>query len=381
MQAQQDVLFVFFQTSNKANGGLNSLMEIILNLKQVRPLVVTQRDTDLTKKLVQNGVEVIILPIKSSKKWTKAFNILSFSVSILKLIKKRSIKVIHINDMNSLMHSAFAIKKSKAKVVFNIRDVFEPNRSYGKKWRLVNLCDEVIVLSHNMKVELLRRLPLNKRKSWAERFHVSFSIVNFKRFTRPTAEERKQCQTALGFDPNETNLLYVATFGIKKNQLQFIREALPLLRTLNVKLHFVGDFNPDVNSYAKSCKLAINGEVQDKVVFHGFQSDVETFYKAADLTLVPTLREGMARCMIESLSCGLPVVSFDVSSAEEILTSYSSCGIVVPQGEYQQMVEGIKTLLNDKTKRDAFAQNGFELSRRIFDKTAVVQAYETVYMK
>ncbi len=377
----RSVLFIFFQTSNKANGGLNSLAEIILNLKNVKPVVLTQRHTDLVKRLEAAGIEIILLPQKPGGTWRKMLNIIQFGNYVAKLVRQRSIGVIHLNDMQALISISSVLWKIKARVIFNIRDVFEASRKYGMKWRLVNLCDEVIVLSQHMKEELLERLPLNKRrKNWDKRFHVSYSIVNFDRFYAVPQQEKERLRSKLEFDHTKYNLLYVATFGIKKNQLGFIKSALPLLKEKDVVIHFIGDFNEEVNPYVKQVKKAILADYKDLVKFYGFRSDVEDFYKAGDLTIVPTLREGMARCMIESLSTGTPVVSFNVSSAREILEGDTPAGLVVQQGDYNGLVKAISTVLHDEDLKKEFSENAIQLSRKLFDKSKVVEAYETVYL-
>lgn len=377
----KEVLFIFFQTGNRANGGLNSLVEIILSLTRVKPLVLTQKETELTADLRKKGVEVLICPLSEGGKVSKVMNVLKFNRFLLSLIRKRGVRVIHLNDMLALMYSSPVLRMKRGlHAIFNIRDVFEPERSYSGRWKLVNLCKDIIVLSEHMKEELLRRLPLSKPAYWNDHFHVSYSIVDFSRFHTAGEDERRTLRRELGMEDGKKHLLYVATFNIKKNQIGFIENALPALKDSNVVVHFVGDFDTKSNPYAAKCEQLITDDLRPHVRFHGFQKKVENFYKAGDLTIVPTKREGLARCMIESISSGTPVVSFDVASAREILED-RNCGEVVSQGDYGGLVDRIKDLLDNGEKYAGMADHGLKEAHHLFDKPKVVEVYESVYLK
>ncbi|MEM7380597.1 MAG: glycosyltransferase family 4 protein, partial [Bacteroidota bacterium] len=97
------------------------------------------------------------------------------------------------------------------------------------------------------------------------------------------------------------------------------------------------------------------------------------------LTVVPTRREGLARCMIESLACGTPVVSFDVTSAREILEGYD-CGVVIPQGRYKEMADAILRLLGDIQRYEVLSENGSKLASELFAVRQVINIYESIYL-
>jgi glycosyltransferase involved in cell wall biosynthesis len=107
--------------------------------------------------------------------------------------------------------------------------------------------------------------------------------------------------------------------------------------------------------------------------------NIYEWYQALDLTIVASVREGLARSMIESLACGTPVVSFDVCSAREILEGYR-CGFVVPKGEYSALLEQIRYLIEHPELRQAFGEAGARAAVELFDPVYVVQKYEDLYL-
>lgn len=375
------IVFAFLQSANKANGGLNSMAEIMLGLGQKHDvLAITQKETDFTQRLKGAGVDLRLVPVQVKSGWRKVINVIGFSRAVRKVCLEREAEVLHINDIRTLIHLAPVLKTLKLKKVFNIRDVLETHRSYDIKWKLVNICDDIIVLSHSMKEQLQQKLPLDKCKKREDHFHVSYSVVDFNRFKAVKQCEIQEYKTKLGFEKGKRHLLYVATINFKKNQVDFIKEAMPLLREQNIVVHFIGDFEPDQNSYAAECLTHMQDVDSEGVRFHGFQKNVDEFYKAGDLTLVPTRREGLARCMIESISCGTPVVSFDVASSREILESDRPAGLVVPQGDYHKFCNAIFALLEDEELYQTYSENGYMLSRQLFRKDIVVKLHESIYL-
>ncbi|MBK6264528.1 glycosyltransferase family 4 protein [Marivirga sp. S37H4] len=378
------VIFVFYQTKSQANGGVNSLWQLIKSFDAISPILITNARTKVVEEAESLGFEVLITTSRDSfSVFARIFNLFFWSSSILKTVIQHRVSAIHFNDIIALSYGVLVAKvlkvfhfRHKLKLIFNIRDVFEPQLAYTKKWKLVNFCDEIIVLSNSMKEQLYLRLPLKNIKYWQDHMHAIYSIVDLERFC-PVGEEKQQdIKHQLSLDPTQLHWAYVATFNTKKNQLGFIKELQEELKTHNVIVHFVGD----INTYAHKCQTLVKElGLQDKCVFHGYYSSIEDFYRATDLTIVPTKREGLARCMIESLACKGTVVSFDVSSAEEILIA-NDCGLVVPQGNYELFFEQAYHLSQNKSQMDRFSKNGRNLANQLFSKQAIVASYQNIYL-
>ena len=383
MHTKSNVLFIFFQTSSKANGGLNSLAEIILNLNNIEPIVLTQIHSEFTQRLESKGVKVVVNPVNNHRgiSFRRIQAIVKFSKFCQKIITEYNIKSVHVNDIGALIFiSPLLFFLKNFTTIFNIRDVHEPHKPYGKVWRLVRYCKKILVLSNEMEKELINRLPIKEKIELRDKFKVTYSVVDFDRFYPLSSHDKIALQKKLGFSQNFIHCVFAATFNDKKNQLRFIKEALPLIKKSNIFIHFVGDFDVNQNPYALECLKALDADLQENINFHGYHSDIELFYQASDITLVPTKREGLARCMIESISCGTPVVSFDVSSAIEILEGSTKCGKVIPQGDYAQMVKELQKIVSNKELYTLYSKQGVALSRKLFSKDKVVDKYENAYL-
>ena len=92
------------------------------------------------------------------------------------------------------------------------------------------------------------------------------------------------------------------------------------------------------------------------------------------MIVIPTRKEGLARCMIEALACGTPVVSFDVASAREILEEHQ-CGRVVPQGSYEDLRSEIARLAQSPSLRAEMGANGASLAKELFSAGSCLEKY------
>jgi glycosyltransferase involved in cell wall biosynthesis len=76
--------------------------------------------------------------------------------------------------------------------------------------------------------------------------------------------------------------------------------------------------------------LARASGVGDRVRFFGQPAEVERFYQAADIFVLPSLYEGFSLVALEAAACGLPVVATRVGFIEE-LVGEEEAGLIVPR--------------------------------------------------
>jgi glycosyltransferase involved in cell wall biosynthesis len=209
-----------------------------------------------------------------------------------------------------------------------------------------------------------------------------YSAVDALRLSPTGTSERAALREKLGIRAQDFAIGFIAAFEPRKAQLDFIKEGATRLRKLLPQSHifFIGDFAPVENDYARRCLAAV-GELglEESVSFTGYSAEVAEWYRALDLVVVASRNEGLARCMIESLACGTPVVSFDVCSAREILEE-GDCGIVVPEGDYHLLVERIAALAEQRDVHERLGSRGVAVARELFDTREVVSRYEQLYL-
>jgi glycosyltransferase involved in cell wall biosynthesis len=378
------ILVIAFQVGRHADGGVESLTQLLERYAGLDITVLTQGETAKNRRWREAGIDVRVWPMRSRVGGGGRGGLgrlrehASWNVRVGRLARAIRADVVHINDSHALWHSVFGLRLMGVPIVFNIRDTkpgFSPLEIW--KWRAAfALTQAQVVLSREMRDAWRGALGVAGRT-----LHAIHSNVDFQRMSPRSAEERRAARLRLGLPPDRLAAGYVASFSEKKAQLRFITEAGPALarQIPGLQVWFLGDFAPATDPYAAACARAAEAApCRGQLVFKGYAERMEEWYAALDLVIVATRNEGLARCMIESLACGTPVVSFDVCSAGEILHQ-GPCGAVVPQGDYAGLVDALHDLARDGEKRLAWGRRGAEVAAAMFEPVRNTARYVGLY--
>lgn len=108
------------------------------------------------------------------------------------------------------------------------------------------------------------------------------------------------------------------------------------------------------------------------ILFKGKLSheDIPKYLNAADVFVLPTLREGCCNAIIEAMACGLPVISSNLPFNADVLNASNS--ILIDPMDIDGIKNAIVKLRDDKMERDALAVRALELAGRLtIDKRAL----------
>lgn len=373
------ILFVAFQSENQSNGGMESATKIFEALSDnYKWIFVTNKASAFTERWKTRGADTHILDFKSSRnvvvRW---LSMLRFSLSVGKILASSRVNIMHGNDIRSATILGIWSRIFPRPVIFSVRDTKTDRNDYSLRWRLVSsIARRLIVLSGEMKTRIVSMLGVPP-----EKIYPIYSLVDLEIMRPKLPREKSDIRNELNLPDGRLLLVCVAAINPKKGQLKFIQNCLPTLfdRCSEMDIHFIGDFNPDKSSYAKQCldsvaKLGFS----DRIHFHGFSSKIEDWYTVSDVVLVASQREGLARCMIEAMASGTPVISFDVCSAREMLEERGA-GKVVPLGNYRALSVALADILRCPDKRAEMGRNGRRSAEELFSKENTVRSYTAVY--
>jgi glycosyltransferase involved in cell wall biosynthesis len=186
-----------------------------------------------------------------------------------------------------------------------------------------------------------------------ERIYLIPNGVDGRQFHPTLPEERAAARRALGLHCDRL-VLYVGRLSPEKNPLGLL-EAWAAIDTETRKgalLALVGD-GPDWDQvHAKARQPNVAGNIH----LAGMRSDVSTWYRAADVYVIPSLLEGLANTMIEALASGLPIISTRVSGSSILLES-PIAGLVADVGNVENLARALESLLRDKSMRARLGAN------------------------
>jgi len=68
-------------------------------------------------------------------------------------------------------------------------------------------------------------------------------------------------------------------------------------------------------------RLARSNKASDRIHLAGFQKDLRPYYRAMHLLLAPSTVEGLSNVILESMSCGVPVLAHTACGTSELIES------------------------------------------------------------
>lgn len=161
--------------------------------------------------------------------------------------------------------------------------------------------------------------------------------------------------------PKQDKIVCVGRLMPQKNQSVLLKAfALIQAQFPTYKLVFYGD-GPQRSSLEQE---AIQLSVAERVVFAGNVKDVFDKISDAKLFVLSSNYEGMPNALIEAMCLGLPVISTDVSGAEELITNGKS-GFIVPRNSPEKLAEAMCKVLSDEALQKQFAYQAKKLNDKL----------------
>jgi glycosyltransferase involved in cell wall biosynthesis len=102
------------------------------------------------------------------------------------------------------------------------------------------------------------------------------------------------------------------------------------------------------------------------------------YYRAAAVSVIPSLEEGFGIPAAEAMGCEVPVVASDAGGLPEVVED-GVTGLVVPRGDVPALAEAIGALLADPERRHRMGVAGRRRALELFDWDRTAEQLEQVY--
>jgi glycosyltransferase involved in cell wall biosynthesis len=183
--------------------------------------------------------------------------------------------------------------------------------------------DRVATVCHAFASQLSRETKIPQ-----ERIFVQHNSIRPQ--PKPPGDEVNELRRRLGIAEGERVVLSVGRLSREKAHADLI-EAFQLLRTtnpdLNCKLLIVGD-GPERGGLEKAASAS--GQI-DRITFAGQVSNIQPFYAAADVFVLPSHSEGSPNVLLEAMAAEIPIVAAAVGGVPEIVADEESALLVPPK--------------------------------------------------
>jgi glycosyltransferase involved in cell wall biosynthesis len=105
---------------------------------------------------------------------------------------------------------------------------------------------------------------------------------------------------------------------------------------------------------------------------------IALYYSAADLFIYPTLLDVFGLVVVESISCGTPVITFNTGGVPE-LVEHMKTGYIAEHGNIDDLIYGMELFINNIDLRKKVNHIGHELIEKQFSLEQMTKNYIKVY--
>ena len=267
-----------------------------------------ERIQKFMKDMSELGIECIQLDYSRNPLRLKRH--ISSYKETLKLLKNKNYSFIHTHTPIASAIIRIAARRTKTKIIYTAHGFHFYNGAPIKNWiifypiekRLSKFTDVLITINQE---DYERAKKSFRAKQTVYIPGVGVDIVKFK----PRNEERQKIRKELNISDDKIMILSVGELNNNKNHESVIKA----LKGLNLTYVIVGkgELKEKLENLAKECSVDLR--------LMGYRTDVADFYNAADVYILPSIREGLNVSLMEAMASGLAVACGNIRGNKDLI--------------------------------------------------------------
>jgi glycosyltransferase involved in cell wall biosynthesis len=365
-------------SSLEFGGAERQVVEMVRSFdrRRIRPLVCSlSREVPLAASLPRDGEDLCIVEKRGRFDFTTVFRVAT-------LLRQRRVEVVHAFLFDAEIVARLAAPLAGVSVVV----ASERNTDYVRPLlhkvalKATSSLFDVMVANSNAGKQFNMR-TLGSRASQIEVVHNGVDVARF----HPDPAAGQKFRQALGIPLQDPVIGMVASFKRQKGHDRFLRMAAEVRRSfretwflvigepLRDDLDTSSRYESEIKELAKSLSLG------ERCRFLGSQEDVTAVYNACDLTALLSRHEGTPNVVLESMACGVPVVTTDISDNRLIIRNGTNGYIVPRDDDGEAAAVHVKYLLSEPEARRAMGEAARACMCREFSLERAAQKLENIY--
>ncbi|MDZ7363348.1 MAG: glycosyltransferase family 4 protein [candidate division KSB1 bacterium] len=290
--------------------------------------------------------------------------------ALTEIIRQEKIDLLHLHGYSAANFGRLASQKTGIPNVMHEWAVLKtlPHQFVMDRW-LRGKTDVAVGVSESVKEFLARGrcVPLDK-------IRVVWNGVNLNNFKTAEPEKIRAFREKFGITPDQKIIGTLTRLREEKGNRYFI-EAAPLVLRKFPEARFIiagdGPRREELETLAK--KLDLDG----KLHFAGFVSEVAVALAAMDIYVMASLMEGFPFALAEAMAAGKTVAVSAVGGMKEMV-QHDENGLLVPPANGAALAEALLRLLQNPTLCQRLGEAARQRSQ-VFSVERNVQALESIY--
>jgi glycosyltransferase involved in cell wall biosynthesis len=245
---------------------------------------------------------------------------------------------------------------------------------YGLE-RMAAFCSHAELVQNPEDLETLARLRVPRR-----RLHQLGNGIDLARFDPEAVSEsrRHALRAEMGAGPNDVLCGAVGRLVWEKGFRELFTAAASLREKYpELKFVVVGGSDPEKADAISEADIGVATR-EGGVRFLGHRSDVDVLYRAFDIFVLASHREGFPRTAMEAAAMGLPVVATDIRGCRQVVDD-GRTGLLVERQNARALTGAIEALVGDPNRRISMGREARAKATAEFDQQRVIDITLAVY--
>lgn len=229
-------------------------------------------------------------------------------------------------------------------------------------------CRVILTISELIKNHIIEHYHVSP-----EKIVVIYNSVDTSRFNLGLRENyRTSVRKQHGVGESETVLLFISN-NFKLKGLRVILEAMAMADK-SYRLFVIGNDNPD-----PYVRWAARNGMDKQLIFIGPLKEVEKYYGAADIFVLPTAYDAFGNVCLEAMACGLPVITTRTAGAAELIRDHEN-GYVLKNRNPEELAGRLAALESESVRSKIGATNASEAARYTMEQhiAELIELYDKI---
>jgi glycosyltransferase involved in cell wall biosynthesis len=301
-----------------------------------------------------------------------------------RVLRRERIDVLHTHNPKPGLYGRVVGRLARVPIVVNTNHGLYATEGDSVARRAVVLALEAIasrfsnaeLIQNPEDLDLLTRWRLNRlTRTW-----LLGNGVDLQRFSPDSVSEPERAarRVEIGATADTVVAGIVGRLVVEKGYRELFAAAQALRGRTGppVRIVVIGPDDPEkADAIGRDEKAAA---AEAGVVFLGHRDDVEAWYAAMDLFVLPSYREGFPRAAMEAAASGLPVVATEVRGCRQVV-DHGVTGLLVPVRDADALGVAVSELADDSDRRKAMGEAAVLRARQHFDERRVVELVLDTY--
>ncbi|HRE41223.1 MAG TPA: glycosyltransferase [Ignavibacteria bacterium] len=348
-------------------GGETYLYNLVSNLdkEKYEPIVLSFTDGEMIKKLNEIGIKTYIIITHTP------FNFFVYR-KVSEIIKNENIDFVHIHGTRACSNTLMPARNLDKKTIYTIHGYsFHPGlnkikyalRKFSEKF-LIKRSDVVICGSKNDIQTAREMVP----KGRFELIYNSINTEEYKPFPDLTYKRK------LGFQDDDFVICFMARFTFQKDPKTFISSIPMVKKNEKIKFLMIGDGELK----AECINLAKKLNIEDKITFSTFTSEVKEVLNSVDIFVLQSYWEVVPLGLLEAMSMKRFCIGSNIGGTDEAIVDNHN-GFLIPVNNSEVLADKINYIYDNQINLGFIKENARQTVIEKFNLKNLIKENESIY--